>query len=129
MDLVAKGMQQAEVCWGTHDEYTLNAQLDVHASALQRLWKLQEALVLVNSTLQLSKEEFGPNSTYIVTCLQSKAKLLQLMGNYSACESTLECARHQVEAAQTPESDSIELTLARTGVYLDMAENLSLQGR
>ena len=129
LELIAKGMHQAEVCWGKCDEYTLNAQLDVHASALQRLWKLQEALIVVDNIMQLSKEEFGPNSTYIVTCLQSKAKLLQLMGNYSECESTLECARQQVQAAQTPRSDSIELTLAKTGVYLDMAENFSLQGR
>lgn len=129
MDLIAEGMQQAEVLWGKNDEYTLNAQLDVHAAALQRLWKLEDALVVVDTTMQLSKQEFGPISTYIGTCMQSKAKLLQHMGRYSECERTLEHTRQQVQAAQIPNSDSIELTLAQSGVYLDMAENLSLQGR
>lgn len=129
LELISTGMQQAELSWGKHDEYTLNAQLDVHAAALQRLWKLEDAVMVVDTTLQLSKEEFGLNSTYITTCMQSKAKLLQLMGKYSECERLLECARQQVQAAHTSDGDTLELTLAQSGVYLDMADNLSLQGR
>lgn len=71
--------------------------------------------------LQLSKEEFGPNSTYI-TCMQSKAKLLR------SWAITLNVNELWI-VQQSSKSDSVEVTVSNNWLNLDMAQNLYPQGR
>lgn len=127
MQHIVKGIEAAKICWGPYDEWTLDVTLEVQVAALQRLGKYDEALGVVKATMELGKEGFGDKSEYIASCKQIEARLQQLMGNYLEAEGKLNAVEFQLRAAHG--HDVKELSLIQTGLRLDMARNLSFQGR
>jgi len=98
---------------------------------LQRLWRLDDAMAIVKGTLQLSKQAYGETTTYITECMQLEAKLLQRQGKYHEAQTVLEkAAQHHLEARQGPsDQDGSNMSLLMSSIPLDIAFNLSLQGR
>lgn len=129
LDMIAKAIQGLQLLWGRDDEYVLDAMLDKQVTALQRLWQLDDALEVVDRAWELSKDGFGENSAYKACCMQSKAKLLQLKGDLATAEEALKDAEQHLRATHVSESLDVEVTLARSGVYLETAEIFTLQGR
>ena len=128
---VEHGMRLGEQCWGKNDEWLLDSRLDRHVTALQCLWRLDDAMAIVKDTLQLSKQAYGETTTYITQCMQLEAKLLQCQGKYHDAQTVLEkAAQHHLKAQQGPsDQNSSNMSLLMSGIPLDLANNLSLQGR